>query len=42
MNYVKKNRVAAARQIDCVVKQLWGKVISSEMHPIGQILNIDD
>ena len=24
------------------MKQLWGKVILSAMHPIGQILNFDD
>ena len=31
-----------ARQIDYIFKQLWGKVILSGMHPIGQILNFDD
>ena len=40
MKYVKRNPVTVARQI--VFKQLWGKVILSGMHPIGQILNFDD
>ena len=37
-----KKSVTVARQIDYVFKQLWGKVILSGMHPIGQILNFDD
>ena len=40
VNYSKWNTVA--RQIDFVFKQLWGKVILSGMHPIGQILKFDD
>ena len=42
VNYLKRNPVTVARQIDYVFKQLWGKVIFSGMHPIGQILNFDD
>ena len=39
---MKRNPVPVARQIDYVFKQLWGKVILSGMHPIGQILNFDN
>ena len=42
VNYLKRNSVIAARQFDYVFKQLWGKIILSGMHPIGQILNFDD
>ena len=35
VNYLKRNPVTVVRQID-------HKVILSEMHPIGQILNFDD
>ena len=42
MNYLKRNPVTVARQIDYLFQQLWGKVILSGMHPIGQILNFDD
>ena len=42
VKYLKRNPVTVARQIDYVFKQLWGKVILSGMHPIGQILNFDD
>ena len=42
MNYLKRNPVTVARQIDYLIQQLWGKVILSGMHPIGQILNFDD
>ena len=41
VNYLKRNPVTLARQIDYVFKQLCGKVILSEVHPIGQILNFD-
>ena len=42
VNYLKKKTpFTVARQIDYVFKQLWGKVILSGMHPIGQILNFD-
>ena len=34
VNYLKRNPVTVARQIDYVFKQLWGKVILSGMHPI--------
>ena len=42
MNYLKRNPVTVARQIDNLFQELWGKVILSGMHPIGQILNFDD
>ena len=42
VNYLKRNPFTVASQIDYVFKQLWGKVILSGMHPIGQILNFDD
>ena len=41
-NYVKRNHVTVARQIDYVFKQLSGKVILSGLHPICQSLNFDD
>ena len=39
---MKRNSVTVARQIDYVFKQLWGKVILSWMHLIGQISNFDN
>ena len=42
INYLKRNRVTVARQIDYVFKQLWGKVVISGMDPVHQILNFDD
>ena len=42
MNYLKRNPVTVARQIDYIFQQLWGKVILSDMHSIGQILNFAD
>ena len=42
VNYLKRNPVTVARQIDYVFKQLWGKVILSGMHLIGQSLNFED
>ena len=42
VNYLKRNPVAVARQIDHVFQQLWCKVILSGMDPIGQVLNSDD
>ena len=42
MNYLKRNPVTVARQIDDLFQQLWSKVILSGMNPIGQILNFDD
>ena len=41
-NYLKRNPVTVARQIDHIFRKLWGKVILSGLHPIGQILNFDD
>ena len=42
VNCLKIIPVTVAKQIDYVFKQLWGKVILSGMHPIGEILSIDD
>ena len=42
VNYLKKKTVTVGRQIDYVFKQLWGKVILSGTHLIGQILNSDN
>ena len=42
VNYLKRNHITLARQIDYVFKQLCGKVILSGMYPIGQILNFDN
>ena len=42
VNYLKRNPVTVARQIDYVFKELGGKVILRGMLPIGQILNFDD
>ena len=42
VHYLKRNPVTVARQSDYVFKQLWGKVISSVMHTIGQIWNFDN
>ena len=42
VNYLKRNLVAVAREIDYVFKQLWGKVILNGMPPIGQILKFND
>ena len=41
-NYLKRNPVTVARQIDYIFKKVFGTVILSAMHPIGQILNYDD
>ena len=40
--YIKRNPVTVARQIDYIFRQVFGKIIYSGMHPIGQILNHDD
>ncbi len=40
--YIKRNPVTVARQIDYIFRQVFGKVIYSDMHPIGQVLNHDD
>ena len=39
---MKRNPVTVARQIDHIFKTLWGEVVMSGMHPIGQILNFDE
>ena len=40
-NWLQRNPLTVARQIDYIFEQLWGKVILSGAHPIGQILNYD-
>ena len=35
--YLKRNPIIVVRQIDYVFKELWGKVILSEMHPIMHV-----
>ena len=42
VKYLKRNPVTVARQIDYIFRQVFGKIIYSGMHPIGQILNHDD
>ena len=42
VNYLKRNPVTVSRQTHCVFKKLRGKVILSEMHPIGEIITFDD
>ena len=42
VNYLIRNPVTVSRQTHYVFKKLWGKVILSEMHPIGEILTFDD
>ena len=42
VQYLKRNPVTVARQIDYRFSQLWGKVILGGLHPIGQILNYDE
>ena len=39
---MKRNPVTLAWKIDYVFKQLWGKVILSGIHHIGQIQHLDD
>ena len=40
-NWLQRNPVTVARHIDYIFEQLWGKVILSGAHPIGEILNYD-
>lgn len=40
-NWLARNPVTAARHIDFIFRKLWGNVILSGIHPIGQILNYD-
>ena len=40
-NWLQRNPVTVARHIDYIFEQLWGKVILSRAHPIGEILNYD-
>ena len=43
MEYLKRNPVTVARQIDYLLQQvIMGQSYLSGMHPIGQILNFDD
>ena len=40
-NWLARNLVTVARQIDYIFRKLWKVVILSGVHPIGQILNYD-
>ena len=42
MKYLKRNPITVARQVDYIFRQVFGKILYSGMHPIGQILNHDD
>ena len=39
--WLQRNPVTVARHIDFIFEQLWGKVLLSGAHPIGQIFNYD-
>ncbi|WAQ96597.1 hypothetical protein MAR_029287 [Mya arenaria] len=39
--WLQRNPVTAARHIDYIFEQLWGKVILSGLHPVGEVLNYD-
>ena len=36
---LERDPIQAARQIDYIFEQQWGKVILSGVHPVGHILN---
>ena len=40
-NWLARNPVTVAKHIDFIFRKLWGNVILSGIHPIGQILNYD-
>lgn len=40
-SWLQRNPVTVTRHIDYIFEQLWGKVLLSGSHPIGQILNYD-
>jgi hypothetical protein len=40
-NWRARNPVTIARHIDFIFRKLWGNVILSGLHPVGQILNYD-
>ena len=40
-NWLARNPVTVAEHIDFIFRKLWGNVILSGIHPIGQILNYD-
>ncbi|XP_066911966.1 uncharacterized protein [Clytia hemisphaerica] len=42
VQYLKRNPVTVARQIDHIFNKVFPKMLMSGMHPIGQILNYDD
>ena len=42
VKYLKRNPVTVAKQIDYRFNQLFKKCLFSGMHPVGQIINIDD
>ena len=39
--WLARNPVTVARHIDFIFRKLWGNVILSGLHPVGQILNYD-
>ena len=39
VNWIKRNPVTAARMIDNRFRQVFGKIIYSGMHPVGQVLD---
>ena len=41
MNYLKNKSSYYSRTI-LLFKRLWGRVVLIRIHPIGQILNVDD
>ena len=41
-NWLKRNPVTVARQIDHIFKSLWGEVVVGGLYPIGEILNFDE
>ena len=42
VEYLKRNPVTVARQIDYRFNKLWQNVVMGGLHPIGQLLNYDD
>ena len=41
-NWLKRNPVTVARQIDHIFRSLWGEVVVGGLYPIGEILNFDE
>ena len=40
VKYLKRNPVTVARQVDYIFRQVFGKILYSGMHPIGQIQGV--